>query len=168
MSKYTIPQQASIGHVHLRVADLQRALAFYETLLGFEITTWYGDQAVFLSAGGYHHHIALNTWGGPGLPPAPVGHTGLYHFAILLPTRRDFASLTKRIVDHGYPLQGAVDHGVSQAVYLSDPDGNGVELAWDRPQDQWPLNPDGELAMTTLGLDLEAMWRDELSPPADE
>jgi catechol 2,3-dioxygenase len=147
-----------IGHVHLTVSDLDRSLAFYRDLLGFEVTQWWaGRTAVFLSAGGYHHHIALNTWHGRGAPPPRPGTTGLYHLAILCPSRRELAATVQRLLDAGYPLEGASDHGVSEAVYLRDPDGNGVELYADRPRDLWPRSADGTLAMTTQPLDLDGL-----------
>ena len=155
MSEYSIPAETRIGHVHLKVSDLDKALAFYQGLLGFEITMRYGSQAVFLSAGGYHHHIGLNTWHSAGSGKAPVNQVGLYHTAILYPTRKDLAEVFKKLLDAKYPFTGASDHGVSEALYLDDPDGNGVELYWDRPKDQWPSNPDGSLNMFTRGLDLE-------------
>jgi catechol 2,3-dioxygenase len=146
-----------IGHVHLKVADLERALGFWHGVLGFEITQRYGSQAVFLSAGGYHHHLALNTWeSAGGSPPAP-GTTGLYHVAILYPTRAALADALRRLLAAGIPLDGASDHGVSEALYLRDPDGNGVELAWDRPQEAWPRDARGGLAMVTRRLDLEGL-----------
>lgn len=146
-----------IGHVHLKVADLDRSLAFYRDVLGFEVMQRYGDQAVFLSAGGYHHHLGLNTWESKGgRPPAP-GTTGLYHTAILYPDRAALADALRRLVEAGIRLDGASDHGVSEALYLSDPDGNGVELYRDRPQAEWPRNPDGTLAMVTKRLDLQAL-----------
>src|SRR6266571_3458523 len=123
-----IHPQTTIGHIHLTVADLERSLAFYRDLLGFEVTMWYGDSAVFLSAGGYHHHIGLNTWAGKGAIPPSKGHTGMYHFAILFPSRKELAKVVKRLMNEGYPIDGAADHGVSEAVYLRDPDENGVEL----------------------------------------
>ena len=150
---YTVPEQTAIGHVHLKVANLERALLFYRDLLGFQVTQYYGDSAVFLAAGGYHHHIGLNTWSSKeGTPPAR-GTTGLYHLAILYPTRRDLAAIYKRLKDARYPLDGASDHGVSQALYLRDPDSNGVELYWDRPKEQWPTL-DGSLNMVTEPLHL--------------
>ena len=155
MSEFSIPAETRIGHVHLKVSDLDKALAFYQGLLGFEITMRYGSQAVFLSAGGYHHHIGLNTWHSAGSGKAPVNQVGLYHTAILYPTRKDLAEVFKKMLDAKYPFTGASDHGVSEALYLDDPDGNGVELYWDRPKDQWPSNPDGSLNMFTRGLDLE-------------
>lgn len=146
-----------IGHVHLKVADLDRALAFYEGVLGFDVTQRYGAHAVFLSAGGYHHHIGLNTWQSRGgHPPAP-GTTGLFHHAIVLPTRKALAETVKRVLDADWPLDGAADHGVSEAVYLADPDGNGVELYWDRPEAEWPRNADGSLEMGTDHLDMRAL-----------
>src|SRR5215213_1263507 len=146
-----------IGHVHLKVADLERSLAFYCGVLGFEVTQRWGTQAAFLSAGGYHHHIGLNTWDSQGGPPPPPGATGLYHLAILYPTRAALAGALRRVVAAGITLDGAADHGVSEALYLRDPDGNGVELYWDRPLDDWPRTPDGHLAMYTRPLDLEAL-----------
>ena len=143
----TIPPQTRIGHIHLTVADLNRSLAFYRDLLGFAVTMRAGGSAVFLSAGGYHHHIGLNTWAGKGASPPPPGHTGLYHFAILYPNRHALAKALKRLLDAHYPLQGTSDHGVSEAIYLADPDGNGVELYVDRPQETWPRDADGTLKM---------------------
>lgn len=157
---YTIPAQTRIGHVHLKVADLERALHFYRDLLGLELTTMYGDQAAFLSAGGYHHHIGLNTWYSKNAPPAPLHNAGLFHTAILYPTRKDLAVAYDRLLKAGYPLTGAADHGVSEALYLNDPDGNGVELYWDRPRDQWPHHPDGSLEMYTEMLDLEGLLKE--------
>jgi catechol 2,3-dioxygenase len=158
--KYTIPAQTRIGHVHLKVADLNRSLAFYRDLLGFEVTTMYGDQAAFISAGGYHHHIGLNTWHSKGSPPASRNGVGLYHTAILYPTRNDLATIFLRIHRAGYALTGASDHGVSEALYLDDPDGNGVELYWDRPAERWPKNSDGSLNMFTRALDLDDLLRE--------
>jgi catechol 2,3-dioxygenase len=143
-----------IGHVHLKVADLDRALAFYCGVLGFELMQTYGRRAAFISAGGYHHHIGLNTWESLGGSPPPPGSTGLYHTAILYPTRRALADALRRLMAAGIPLDGASDHGVSQALYFRDPDENGVELYWDRPQTEWPRKADGELAMVTERLDL--------------
>src|SRR5580765_3267230 len=154
MDNYTIPAATRIGHVHLKVSDLQRAVGFYQDLLGFEITTWYGDSAVFISAGGYHHHIGLNTWLSKNGPRPPGNSTGLFHTAILYPTRKDLAIALKRLMDAKYPLTGASDHGVSEAIYLDDPDGNGVELYWDRPSSQWPRDPEGRLTMFTDRLDI--------------
>ena len=152
-----IHPETRVGHVHLKVADLERAIAFYSGILGFEVTQRYGRQAAFLSAGGYHHHIGLNTWESKGGSPAPKGHTGLYHTAFLFPDRKSLAQVLKRLVEAGYPLEGAADHGVSEAIYLSDPDGNGVELYRDRAEADWPRQPDGTLAMTSDGLDLHAL-----------
>ena len=150
----TIDPGARIGHVHLKVADLERAVAFYRDVLGFEVTTRYGDQAAFLSAGGYHHHIGLNTWHSKGGTPAPAHHTGLFHTAILYPTRRALAVALKRLRDAGVTLDGASDHGVSEALYLRDPDGNGIELYWDRPREEWPTDEEGNLTMFTKPLSL--------------
>ena len=148
-----------IGHVHLTVSDLERALRFYRDVLGFEVTTTYGREAVFLAAGGYHHHIGLNTWAGRGAPRPAPGSTGLYHFAILYPDRPALAAGVKRVLAAGVPLEGASDHGVSEAVYLRDPDGNGVELYCDRPESEWPRAPEGELVMHTRPLDVEDLLR---------
>lgn len=155
MEPYQIPAGTGIGHVHLKVSDLPRSLWFYCDLLGFEVTTTYGDQAAFISAGGYHHHIGLNTWQSKGQPKANPHSVGLFHTAILLPERRDLAELLKRLHENDYPLTGAADHGVSEALYLDDPDGNGVELYWDRPKNTWPINPDGSIHMYTRPLDLQ-------------
>lgn len=155
-----IHPQTRIGHVHLKVADLDRALAFYRDVLGFEVTQRYGRQAAFLSAGGYHHHIGLNTWESKGgAAPAP-GTTGLYHLAIVYPTRAELADALRRLMAAGIKLEGASDHGVSEALYLRDPDGNGVELYWDRPKEQWPHDADGNLAMGTEALDLEGLLQE--------
>ena len=154
---YKIPPATRIGHIHLKVADLDRALDFYQGLLGFEIMQRYGSQAVFISAGGYHHHIALNTWYSKDASPAPQHAAGLFHTAILYPERRDLAVILKRLQDAKYPLTGAADHGVSEALYLNDPDGNGVELYWDRPQNQWPIDHEGNLQMVTEHLNLEEL-----------
>ena len=155
---YTIPAQTCIGHVHLKVADIKRALTFYQDLLGFEITQCYGDSAVFLSAGGYHHHIGLNTWHSKNAAPAPTNASGLYHIAILYPTRKDLATILKRLTDAKYPLTGASDHGVSEAIYLNDPDRNGVELYWDKPKEQWPKDEAGNLLMGTEALDIDSLF----------
>jgi catechol 2,3-dioxygenase len=152
---YTVPAGTRIGHIHLKVADLERALAFYRDLLGFELQQYYGDSAAFISAGGYHHHIGLNTWHSKNAGPAPVKAAGLYHTAILYPTRKDLAIVLKRLIDAKYPLTGASDHGVSEAIYLDDPDQNGVELYWDRPKEAWPLDGNGKLQMITAALDIE-------------
>jgi len=157
---YTVPAQTRIGHVHLKVSDLDRSLAFYHELLGFAIMQRYGSQAVFVSAGGYHHHIGLNTWHSKGAGPAPVNVPGLYHTAILYPKRKDLAVILKRLLEAKYPLTGASDHGVSEALYLDDPDGNGVELYWDKPKDQWPVDANGNLEMVTKRLDLEGLLRE--------
>ena len=154
---YIIPHDTRIGHTHLKVADINRALTFYQGLLGFEITQRYGGQAVFLSAGGYHHHIGLNTWYSKDARPAPVNSAGLFHMAILYPTRRDLAVIFKRLTDAQYPLTGASDHGVSEALYLNDPDDNGVELYWDKPREQWPFNEQGELQMVTEPLNYHSL-----------
>lgn len=151
---YTIPNETRIGHVHLKVSDLERSLDFYCGLLGFELTTKYGDGAAFISAGGYHHHIGLNVWHSKNAPPAPVNSVGLYHTAILYPTRKDLAQILQRLQQANYPITGAADHGVSEALYLNDPDKNGVELYWDRPKDQWPKKLDDSLDMFTKPLDL--------------
>jgi catechol 2,3-dioxygenase len=153
----SIHPETQIGHVHLKVADLERALGFYRDILGFEVTQRYGSQAVFLSAGGYHHHIGLNTWESRGGTPAPAGHTGLYHTAILYPNRVELARALKRLLEARYPLSGASDHGVSEALYLNDPDGNGVELYRDRPRAEWPVTANGELEMVTGRIDLEGL-----------
>jgi catechol 2,3-dioxygenase len=152
-----IHPETTIGHVHLKVSDLERAVRFYSEVLGFELQTRYGTDAAFLSAGGYHHHIGLNVWHSKGAGPAPVNSAGLYHFAILLPDRNALATTVKRILDHGWPLDGAADHLVSEAIYLRDPDGNGIELYRDRPRAEWPHNDDGSLAMATLPLDLDEL-----------
>ena len=156
-SSYQIPAGTRIGHVHLKVADLQRSLDFYCGLLGFELMTTYGKDAAFISAGGYHHHIGLNTWMSKNGNPPPNHTTGLFHTAILLPTRKDLAIIFKRLRDQNYPLSGASDHGVSEALYLNDPDSNGVELYWDRRREEWPLNSDGSLDMYTKPLNLTGL-----------
>lgn len=153
--EYKIPAATRIGHVHLKVSNLQRALDFYCGILGFELVTTYGDQAAFISAGGYHHHIGLNTWYSKDAPPAPLHAAGLFHTAILFPTRKDLAIAVSRLLEHHYPLTGASDHGVSEAIYLNDPDENGVELYWDKPRNDWPTTPDGQLTMYTRRLDLQ-------------
>jgi catechol 2,3-dioxygenase len=152
-----LPPETRIGHIHLKVADIDRALRFYCDILGFELTTRMGDQAAFVSAGGYHHHIGLNTWESKGGSPPPAGHTGLYHHAILFPTRRSLAQAVRRLMDNGWPIGGASDHGVSEAIYLDDPDGNGIELYWDRPREEWPRTPDGDLTMYSHRLDVDAL-----------
>ena len=157
---YKIPTQTRIGHVHLKVADLEKSLEFYRGLLGFELTTTYGNQAAFISAGGYHHHIGLNTWHSENAPPAKRDGVGLYHTAILYPTRKDLAMIYDRLRRAYYPLTGASDHGVSEALYLDDPDGNGVELYWDRPKEIWPHNEDGSLNMFTKALHLTDLLKE--------
>ena len=156
---YTVPAHTRIGHVHLKVADLERSLKFYRDLLGFEVQQYYGESAVFISAGGYHHHIGLNTWYSKNASPAPVRAAGLFHTAILYPERRDLAIILKRLLDAGYPLTGASDHGVSEALYMDDPDRNGVELYWDKPKDQWPVDSKGNLQMVTEPLDLNELLK---------
>lgn len=165
MSNPPIHSGVTIGHVHLKVADLARALRFYRDVLGFEVTQGYGQDAVFLSAGGYHHHIGLNTWESKGGNPPARGTTGLFHVAILYPTRAALADVLRRLRSAGIPLTGAADHGVSEALYLNDPDGNGVELYVDRPKEQWPRTPEGMLAMYTRALDVGALL-DEAPPVA--
>jgi catechol 2,3-dioxygenase len=160
----SIDPGVSIGHVHLKVADLERAIGFYCGALGFEVTVRYGTQAAFLSAGGYHHHIGLNTWESLGGSPPPAGSTGLFHTAIRYPTRATLANAVRRVLAAGITLDGAADHGVSEAIYLRDPDENGVELTWDRPRDQWPVAAGGGLDMFTRALDLRNLLRE--APPA--
>jgi len=154
---YIVPAGTRIGHVHLKVADLERSLKFYRDLLGFEVQQLFGDSAAFISAGGYHHHIGLNTWHSKGAQPAPVRAAGLYHTAIVYPTRKDLAIVLKRLIENEYPLSGASDHGVSEAIYLDDPDKNGVELYWDKPKEEWPLDADGNLTMVSDALDLKGL-----------
>ncbi len=158
---YKIPGQTQIGHVHLKVSDLKRSLEFYCDLLGFEITTMYGKEAAFISAGGYHHHIGLNTWYSKNAPMSQERGVGLFHTAILYPTRYDLAIIYDRILKAGYPFSGAADHGVSQALYLNDPDNNGLELYWDRPKEEWKYNEDGTIVMFSAPLDLDDLL-DEL------
>jgi catechol 2,3-dioxygenase len=158
----SISAGVSIGHIHLKVSNLERAISFYADVLGFEVTDRFGRNAAFLSAGGYHHHIGLNTWESQGGQPPPPGATGLYHAAILYPTRADLADALRRLLAHGIRIDGASDHGVSEAIYLRDPDGNGLELYWDRPREQWPRNADGSLAMFTEALDLESLLTERL------
>ena len=155
--EYKVPSGTRIGHVHLKVSDLDKALSFYQGLLGFEIMQRYGTQAVFISAGGYHHHIGLNTWYSKDAPPAPQRAAGLFHTAILYPTRRDLAIVLKRLLDAGYPLTGTADHGVSEAIYLDDPDGNGVELYYDKPREAWPVDAEGNLQMVTDALNVNEL-----------
>lgn len=159
---YRAPAGTSVGHVHLKVSDLQRSIRFYNKLLGFEVTTMYGTQAAFLSAGGYHHHIGLNTWHSLGASSAPERAAGLYHVAFLYPTRRDLAVIVKRLQDQNYPISGASDHGVSEAVYLNDPDGNGIELYRDRPRNEWNYRENGSIEMVTEPLNIASLIRDEL------
>src|SRR6266508_2480398 len=159
-----IDPRVDIGHIHLKVADLDRAVAFYSGVLGFQITTRMGQQAAFLSAGGYHHHIGLNTWETRNGHPPPPGTTGLYHVAIRYPDRAALADALRRLVDARVPLEGASDHGVSEALYLHDPDGNGLELYWDRPREQWPRKKDGTLEMTTERLDVDALLEEARRP----
>lgn len=149
--------ETTVGHIHLTVADLDRALSFYRDLLGFEVSARYGSSAVFLSAGGYHHHIGLNTWAGTGATPPPAGHTGMYHVAFLYPSRIELARVLKHLIDSGYPIDGAADHGVSEVIYLRDPDNNGVEIYCDRPRSTWKVSNDGMVEMTTEKLDINSL-----------
>jgi catechol 2,3-dioxygenase len=161
MENYRIASGSTIGHVHLKVADIDRSIAFYGGVLGFDLVMRIGDHAAFLSAGGYHHHIGLNTWHSRGGSPAPGQHTGLYHFAIRYPTRADLANAVRRAIDAGIPLQGVADHGVSESIYLTDLDGNGIELTRDRPESQWPRDADGQITMHMAEpLDLEALLKE--------
>lgn len=157
MNDYKIPSKTSIGHVHLKVSNLKRSLDFYCGLLGFDLMTTYGEDVAFISAGGYHHHIGLNTWMSKGGSPPERNSTGLFHTAILLPTRKDLATLYVRLREAKYPLTGASDHGVSEAIYLNDPDENGVELYWDKPENEWPRKEDGSLDMYTRPLGLSGL-----------
>ncbi|MFC1463442.1 MAG: VOC family protein [Candidatus Brachytrichaceae bacterium NZ_4S206] len=157
MSEPPIHPQTVIGHVHLKVSDLERAVKFYTEVLGFEVQQRWGDSAAFLSAGGYHHHIGLNTWESRGASPPPRRATGLYHFAVLYPNRKELARAFKRLLDHGWPIDGASDHGVSEAIYLRDPDGNGIEIYRDRPPEAWPHDRDGRLAMHNAPLDFAGL-----------
>jgi catechol 2,3-dioxygenase len=152
--------QTTIGHVHLKVSNLERAVQFYTEIMGFEETVRYGDSAAFLSVGGYHHHLGLNTWESAGASPPPQRATGLYHFAILLPTRQELARTFKRLLDNNVQIDGASDHGVSEAIYLHDPDHNGIEIYWDRPRDQWPQDEKGNLTMYTRRLDLRGLLQE--------
>jgi catechol 2,3-dioxygenase len=154
-----IPAGTDIGHVHLKVADLERSIAFYRDVLGFELTQRYGDQAAFLGAGGYHHHIGLNTWMSKGGPQPPKNATGLFHFAVRYPTKKDLGEALRRLIKSKTSLDGASDHGVSLAIYLRDPDGNGVELYWDRPREEWPKDAQGKLQMTTEPLDIDELLK---------
>ena len=155
-----VHKETTVGHIHLTVSDLDRATAFYRDLLGFEISARYGDSAVFLSTGGYHHHIGLNTWAGKGAAPAPRGHTVMFHVAFLYPTLLELAKILKNLMDAKYPLDGSADHGVSEAIYLRDPDGNGVELYVDRPREEWKVGNDGMVEMVTESLDLQSIMRE--------
>lgn len=151
----TIHKEVTIGHVHLKVSNIEKSLKFYRDILGFEVTTRFGDSAVFLSAGGYHHHIGLNTWESSEGTPPPPGHTGLYHVAILYPTRLELSKILQKLIDLQYPITGTADHGVSEAIYLDDPDGNGIELYVDRPRNTWTVSNDGEVEMVTKRLDIK-------------
>ena len=156
-SNYQLPPATRIGHVHLKVSNLQRALDFYSGLLGFELVTTYGEEAAFISAGGYHHHIGLNTWQSKGGKPAPKNAAGLFHTAILYPTRKDLARILQRLLEANYPISGFADHGVSEAIYLDDPDENGVDLYWDRPKELWPTDAEGKILMYTRTLDVQGL-----------
>ena len=158
--EYIVPANTRIGHSHLKVSNLDKALAFYGDILGFQVIQKYGDAAVFLSAGGYHHHIGLNTWYSKDAPPAPQKGCGLFHTAILYSTRKELAMALKQVLEANYPITGASDHGVSEAIYMNDPDGNGVELYWDKPKDQWPFDNSGNLQMVTEYLDLEGLLKE--------
>lgn len=153
-------KETQVGHIHLTVSDLERALMFYRDLLGFEVSARYGDSAVFLSAGGYHHHIGLNTWAGKGATPPPAGHTGMYHVAFLYPSRLELAKVLKHLMDNNYPIDGSADHGVSEAIYLRDPDGNGVEIYCDRPKSEWKVSNDGMVEMVTEPLGVEGLLKE--------
>ncbi len=157
MTEPAIHPQTVIGHVHLKVSNLERAVKFYTEVVGFEVQQRWGDSAAFISAGGYHHHIGLNTWESKDGKPPARGMTGLYHFAILFPNRKELARAFKRLIDHEWPIDGASDHGVSEAIYLRDPDGNGIEIYRDRPQAEWPRTPAGELAMNNAPIDFEGL-----------
>jgi catechol 2,3-dioxygenase len=161
---YVLPAAAGIGHVHLKVSHLEVAIGFYRDVLGFELTTRFGDEAAFLSAGGYHHHLALNTWESRGGSRPPRDATGLYHFAVRFPDRRTLAIAVRRVLDAGVRLHGAADHGVSQSIYLADPDGNGVELTIDTPRETWRYHPDGDLVMVTDPLDLRLLLEEAVLP----
>jgi len=154
------PKKTIVGHIHLTVADLDRSVSFYRDLLGFEISSRYGDSAIFLSTGGYHHHIGLNTWAGKQATPAPKGHTGLYHVAFLYPSRLELAKVIKRLIDTKYPIDGSADHGVSEAIYLKDPDSNGVELYVDRPHKEWKVGKDEMIEMVSKPLDINSILQE--------
>lgn len=156
-NNYKVPSDVGIGHVHLKVSNLESSLKFYCELLGFELTTKYGEDAAFISAGGYHHHIGLNVWFSKDGSPPPKNSTGLFHIAIKYPTRKDLAVILKRLLDNNYSITGASDHGVSEAIYLNDPDKNGLELYWDKPKEEWPIKPDGSLNMYTKPLDIDGL-----------
>lgn len=158
--EYIIPANTRIGHSHLKVSNLDKALAFYRDILGFQVMQKYGDAAVFLSAGGYHHHIGLNTWYSKDALPAPQKSCGLFHTAILYSTRKELAMALKKVLEANYPITGASDHGVSEAIYMNDPDGNGVELYWDKPKEQWPFDNSGNLQMVTEYLDLQELLKE--------
>ena len=162
---YEAPAQTRIGHVHLQVTDIDKALGFYRDILGFQVMQRFGAQAAFISAGGYHHHIGLNTWNSLGGAPARKQGAGLYHTAILYATRAELAGALRQLVAADYPLTGAADHGVSEAIYLDDPDGNGVELYWDRPRTEWPTSANGEVQMYTRALDLDALLAEAPEAP---
>lgn len=170
MSEPSVHPQTQIGHVHLKVSDLERAVQFYTEVMGFDLMQRYGNSAAFVSAGGYHHHIGLNTWESSGGKPPTRGTTGLYHLAILYPNRTELARAFKRLIDHEWPIDGASDHGVSEAIYLHDPDGNGMEIYHDRPRDQWPKDARGGLAMVTEPIDLESLLGElkELGPSVQD
>ena len=155
-----IHPETKMGHVHLKVSDLDRAVKFYTKVLGLEVTTRYGNSAAFLSAGGYHHHIGLNTWESKGAPPPPANSTGLFHFAILLPSRKELARTLQRLLDNNWLIDGAADHGVSEAIYFRDPDKNGIEIYHDRPKNEWPIGKDGELVMFTNPLDVDNLLKE--------
>ena len=158
--EYIVPANTRIGHSHLKVSNLDKALSFYRDILGFQVMQQYGDAAVFLSAGGYHHHLGLNTWYSKDAPPAPQRSCGLFHTAILYSTRKELAMALKQVLEANYPITGASDHGVSEAIYMNDPDGNGVELYWDKPKDQWPFDSSGNLQMVTEYLDLQELLKE--------
>lgn len=156
-SSYQLPAETKIGHVHLKVSDLEQSINFYTNILGFTLVSRFGGQAAFVSAGGYHHHIGLNTWHSKNGKKAPTSSPGLYHVAILYPTRKDLAKALQQLIDNKYAITGVADHGVSEAIYLNDPDGNGLELYWDKPKEQWPYNKNGELEMYTAHLDISGL-----------